>query len=131
MNEFFLRFVLFLTISKLATTTTATTTLSPTTLVSTTSASVTLSPSDAIIAEKNLNDLELATVSMRAEMLSFSGDKALMTNFLSQNDALLTKINQLRLRLPASTVAQINAATLDYQTLKTNFDKFIAAYKGL
>lgn len=67
---------------------------------------------------------------MKKQIEAFGGDQALVSPFLNQDLALLTKIDQLTQNLPYTTAAEIGAVFNAVSNLKGNYDTFLINFMG-
>lgn len=63
-------------------------------------------------------------------MEAFKGSPDLVYPFLSQDTALLTKIDELTQKLPFTTAAEIGAVFNEVSTLRENYVNFLTSYLG-
>lgn len=90
----------------------------------------TVSPIIASQLAKILDSLNLVLLSTKSEILSFPGDKSLVSDFSKRIDVLTDLVNQLKSALPTTTFAQINDASNRVQALKTSLNDFFNSYHG-
>lgn len=90
----------------------------------------TVSPAVGSLLSDILQNLNLALLSTKSDALLFPGDKALVANFLNQNNALTALVNQLEDRLPFTTLDQVNDASNSVQALRNDQNSFLITFQG-
>ena len=87
--------------------------------------SSTVSPAVGSLLSDILQNLNLVLLSTKSDALLFPGDKALIADFLNQNNALTTLVNQLEDNIPFTTLDQVNDASNSVQALKNDQNNFL------
>jgi hypothetical protein len=74
--------------------------------------------------------LQQQTTDLKTEMLAFPGDKTLVADLLSRDDAIASLIAQLKQGLPSTSLPQITDAKTSLDTLKADYNKLLTDYLG-
>lgn len=96
----------------------------------TTPAPTTLAPTAEKTARTTLEILRSTADTLKLDIEAFEGDKMLVSDFATQDQAILTKINDLVQKLPYTTPEEIGAVFNDLSALRGSYDLFLATYQG-
>ena len=89
-----------------------------------------MSPSDALTAKTTLQILQTTAAALKTDIEAFGGDPALVSSFLNEDLAVLTKIDQLTQQIPSITTVEISAVFNELSALKGNYNTFLESYQG-